>query len=63
MYTIKFLAPILMMGCVNNFIEGQGEYCNLDQTKPHVVKYYEPEKSCYRDGIFYRNCEEVNGSI
>ena len=63
MYTIKFLAPILMIGCANNLLQGQGEYCSLDQSKPSVVKYYEPAKSCYVNGTFYRKCEEANGSI
>ena len=63
MYTIQFLAPILMMGCANNFLQGQGEYCNLDQSKPNMVKYYESGKSCYVNGTFYRKCEEANGTI
>jgi len=63
MYTIKFLAPILMMGCANNFVERQGEYCNLDKPQPHVVKYYEPGKSCYVNGIFYIKCEDANGTF
>lgn len=63
MYTINFLAPILMMGCANNFIQGQGEYCNLDKSQPNIVKYYESSKSCYVNGTFYRNCEEANGTF
>jgi len=47
-----------MVGCANNFLEGQGEYCNLDQPKPNMVKYYEPGKSCYVNGIFYSKCED-----
>lgn len=30
--------------------------CNIDQSKASVVRYYEPGKSCYIDGTFYRNC-------
>jgi len=63
MYTLHFLAPILMMGCANNFLQEQGEYCNLDKSQPNIVKYYESGKSCYVNGTFYRNCEEANGSI
>ena len=63
MYTLKLLAPILVMGCVNNLLEGQGEYCNLDQPQPNMVKYYQPGKSCYVNGTFYRNCEKANGTI
>ena len=63
MYTLKFLAPILVMGCANNFIESQGEYCNLDKPQQNIAKYYESGKSCYVNGTFYRNCEEANGTI
>ena len=60
MYTIKFLAPILMMGCADNFMKGQGEYCNVDQSKPHVVKYYEQGKSCYVEGVFHESCPKMS---
>lgn len=61
MYTIKFLAPILFGVCANNFLEGQGTYCNTRQSSPHVIKYYEPEKSCYRNGVFYTRCKDYTG--
>jgi hypothetical protein len=57
MYTIKLLAPVLMGLCADNFMNGQGEYCNSRQSNPPVVKYYEPGKSCYKNGIFYEKCE------
>jgi hypothetical protein len=63
MYTLKFLAPLLGGLCFSNFMEKQGEYCNLDKPQPHVVKYYEPGKSCYVNGIFYIKCEDANGTI
>jgi len=62
MYTIKILAPVLMGLCTNNFLNEQGEYCNVNQTPSPVVKYYEPGKSCYVNGTFYRKCEDRNGT-
>jgi len=62
MYTIKLLAPVLMGLCTNNFLNEQGEYCNVNQTPSPVVKYYEPGKSCYVNGTFYRKCEDRNGT-
>ena len=63
MYTLKLLAPFAASLCMGNFVEKQGELCNVRQTSPPVVKYYEPGKSCYVNGVFYRKCEESNGSI
>lgn len=63
MYTLKILAPALLSLCGANFVERQGEVCNLDQPQPNVVKYYQPGKSCYVNGTFYRNCEEANGTF
>jgi hypothetical protein len=64
MYTIKLLAPFVASLCVGNFAEKQGELCNVRQTPTPVVKYYEPGKSCYVNGIFYKNCEDrLNGTI
>ena len=63
MYTLKLLAPLAASLCMGNFVEKQGELCNVRQTPPPVVKYYETGKSCYVNGVFYRKCEEANGSI
>lgn len=63
MYTIKFLAPIIAGLCFNNVSNGQGDFCNLDQPHPSMVRYYEPGKSCYVNGTFYTKCDEVNESI
>ena len=56
MYTIKLLAPAALMFCVEGALSNRG-YCSLNQQKPNVVKYYEPGKSCYKNGIFYEKCE------
>lgn len=58
MYTLKFLAPFVASLCMNNFVEKQGELCNLRQEPPSVLQYYEPGKSCYVNGIFYSKCED-----
>jgi len=42
---------------------GQCDHCVIDNSSPSVVKYYEPGKSCYVNGTFYRKCEDRNGSI
>ena len=61
MYTIKFLAPALLMLCGESAVHNQG-YCAVDQHKLNVVKYYEPGKSCYVNGVFYTKCEDrLNG--
>jgi len=57
MYTIQLLAPFVAGLCFDNFITKQGELCNIRQDPPSVVKYYEPGKSCYKNGIFYEKCE------
>lgn len=58
MYTLKLLSPLLFTLCFENFVENQGELCNVRKDPVSVVKYYEPGKSCYVNGVFYRKCEE-----
>jgi len=57
MYTLKLLAPFVASLCLEGVTTGQGDYCVIDNSKPNVVKYYEPGKSCYKNGIFYEKCE------
>ena len=59
MYTIKLLAPAALMLCAEGALSNRG-YCALDQPKPNVVKYYEPGKSCYIEGIFYESCPKMS---
>jgi hypothetical protein len=61
MYTLKFLAPILGGFCFHNATHGQGDYCNLRQDQPVLVRYGKsnPEHACYRDGIFYSRCKDL----
>jgi len=61
MYTIKLLAPFIFSACAEGILtNGNGWICNIDQPKPNAIKYYEPGKSCYRDGVFYPRCEDLN---
>jgi len=46
---------------MGNFVEKQGELCNVRQTQTPIVKYYEPGKSCYVNGVFYQKCEDRLG--
>ena len=59
MYTIKLLAPAALMLCGESALSNRG-YCALDQPKPHMIKYYEPGKSCYIEGIFYESCPKMS---
>jgi len=63
MYTLQLLAPLIVATCLEGITIGQGDYCVVDNSSPSVVKYYEPGKSCYVNGTFYRKCEDRNGSI
>jgi len=64
MYTLemlKALAPFVGALCFDNFITKQGELCNIRQPPNYVVKYDKanPEAACYRDGIFYPRCKDL----
>ena len=57
MYTLKLLAPLIVAACAEGLTTGQGDTCVPDSPKSSVV-YYEPGKSCYVNGTFYKNCDE-----
>jgi len=59
-YTIKFLAPIMLSACAEGFMNGHGYVC-VPNSRPNVVKYYESDKSCYKNGIFYQQCKDGPG--
>ena len=59
MYTIKLLAPAALMMCAESALSNKG-YCALDQPKPSVVKYYEPGKACYIEGVFHQSCPKMS---
>ena len=60
MYTLKLLAPLVLSVCAEGLTTGQGDYCVVDSPQSTVVKFYEPGKSCYVNGTFYRKCEDYN---
>ena len=57
MYTLKLLAPLIVASCLEGVTTGQGDVCVLREPTP-AVKFYEPGKSCYVNGAFYKNCDE-----
>ncbi len=67
MYTLQMLqalAPFVGAVCLDNFIHRQGDLCNVRDYPQHVVKYdpRSPENACYRDGIFYPRCKDLENS-
>ncbi len=61
MYTLQLLAPFVFGVCFDNFVRKQGDICNVRQPPDVVLKYDrpDPEASCYRDGIFYPRCKDL----
>ena len=64
MYTLemlKALAPFAGALCFENFVYRQGDFCNFRDYRPAVVRYDKPnpEAACYRDGIFYPRCKDL----
>jgi len=61
MYGLSYLLPFVGQLCFANFVTKQGELCNFRQPPDVVVKYDKPnpEAACYRDGIFYPRCKDL----
>ena len=61
LWQLKAVAPLIGGLCFSNFMEKQGEFCNFRQPPDYVVKYDKPnpEAACYRDGIFYPRCKDL----
>lgn len=61
LYMLKGLAPFVGGLCLENFMSKQGDFCNFRQPPDHVVRYDKPnpEAACYRDGIFYPRCKDL----
>lgn len=61
MYGLSYLLPFIGQLCFANFVSKQGELCNFRQPPDVVVKYdrQNPEDACYRDGIFYPRCKDL----
>ena len=64
MYTLQLLAPFVAGLCFDNFVTGQGELCNVRQPPDVVLKYdkQNPEDACYKDGIYYPRCKDLENS-
>lgn len=61
MNTLEILIPTAIALCFGGALNNKGP-CALDPPKVSVIKYYEPGKSCYVNGIFYTKCEDrLNG--
>lgn len=64
MYTLFFLkgaAPFIGAACLDNYLNRQGTFCNIRDYQAPVSRYYQPrpEDACYRDGIFYPRCKDL----
>ena len=61
LFQLKAIAPFVGSLCFSNFMHMQGELCNVRQPPDVMVKYDKPnpELSCYRDGIFYPRCKDL----
>lgn len=61
LYMLKGLAPFVGGLCLENFMSKQGDFCNIRDHRPSVVRYDKPnpEAACYRDGIFYPRCKDL----
>jgi hypothetical protein len=61
MYTLQLLAPFVAGLCFDNFMARQGHLCNIRDSQPQITKYdpQNPENACYRDGIFYPRCKDL----
>ena len=64
LWQLSLVAPFVGGLCVDNFIKMQGELCNFRQPPDNVVKYDQPnpEAACYRDGIFYPRCKDLENT-
>ena len=61
-YLMPGLAPFVGGMCLDNYIHRQGELCNFRDYPAPVVKYdiSKPGEGCYRDGIFYPRCKDLD---
>ena len=61
LFQLKAIAPLVGGLCLDNFMSKQGDLCNFRQSPDYVVKYEKqnPENACYRDGIFYPRCKDL----
>jgi hypothetical protein len=61
LFQLKAIAPLVGGLCLDNFVTVQGDLCNFRDPPMKVMKYEKqnPEDACYRDGIFYPRCKDL----
>ncbi len=61
LYMLQGLAPLVGGMCLENYLRRHGELCNIRDYPANVVKYdrQNPEDACYKDGIFYPRCKDL----
>ena len=64
LWQLKAVAPVVGGLCLTNFMQKQGDLCNFRQLPDYMVQYNQsnPEASCYRDGIFYPRCKDLENT-
>jgi hypothetical protein len=62
LWQLNAIAPFVGGLCVDNYIKMQGELCNFRQPPAQVLKFdkQDPKDACYRDGIFYPRCKDLD---
>jgi hypothetical protein len=65
LWQLSTIGPFVGSLCLSNFVHMQGELCNIRQPPDIVVKYAQPkpEEGCYRDGIFYPRCKDLEDPL
>ncbi len=61
LWQLKAVAPLVGGLCFSNFMEKQGNFCNIRQPPDYVVKYnkQDPKDACYKDGVYYPRCKDL----
>ena len=62
MWQLSAIAPFVGGLCFDNFIRMQGELCNFREPPAQVHEFdkQDPNHFCYRDGIFYPRCKDLD---
>ena len=61
LYMLQGLVPFVGSLCLDNYLHRHGELCNFRDYPAAVIKYDrpDPKDGCYRDGIFYPRCKDL----
>jgi hypothetical protein len=62
LYMLQGLVPFVGSLCLDNYLRRHGEFCNIRDYPAAVIKYdkQDPKDGCYRDGIFYPRCKDLD---